>query len=49
MVGNRLDRAKMADFMSNSLRQLFETALWNSRFVVLVTVVMFQALYWVMG
>jgi len=29
----------MADFMSNSLKQWFETALWNSRFVVLVTVV----------
>lgn len=29
----------MADFMSNSFKQWFETALWNSRFLVLVTVV----------
>jgi uncharacterized membrane protein YqhA len=29
----------MADFMSNTSKQWFETALWNSRFVVLIAVV----------
>jgi uncharacterized membrane protein YqhA len=29
----------MADFMSNPLKRWFETALWNSRFVVLIAVV----------
>lgn len=39
VVGNGRGTTKMTDFMSNSLKRWFETALWNSRFVVLIAVV----------
>lgn len=38
-IGNGLGKATMADFMSNPLNRWFEGALWNSRFVVLIAVV----------